>query len=84
MEKIKRFHKGMFVTIPHKLTRTEQTCGCSPTMYSMSGRREKIEIVYDSGKLSIGSFIWDVRDFKLSPPPKEIPITHFDPEELVT
>lgn len=83
MEKNKRFRTGMLVKIPHKLTRTEQTCGCSPIMYNMSGQRKQIDEVYDSGKLSIASFIWDSRDFKLSAP-KKIPITYFDPEELVT
>lgn len=84
MEKNSRFHAGMFVTIPYKLINTENTCGCSFTMQSMSGNRIKIESVYDSGKLSIGSFIWDPRDFKLpSSTQKKIPITYFDPEELV-
>jgi len=84
MKKISRFHKGMFVTIPHILTYTKQTCGISPTMYRMSGCREKIDIVHYDGKIIIKSFIWDSRDFKLPPPPKKIPIQLFDPEELVT
>ena len=79
----RKFRKGMFVIIPHTLLYTNKTCGCSSTMYSMSGCREKIDSVYDTGKLSIGSFIWDPRDFKLPSPPKKIPIAHFDPEELV-
>ena len=74
----------MFVTMPSNLTYTEQTCGASPTMYAMAGKRFPIKNIHDSGKITIDCYIWDERDFKISPPPKKIPIAHFDPDELVT
>ena len=83
MEEI--FEKGMFVIIPHTLKYTDITCGASSTMHRMSGQRKTIDSINENGIMSINGFIWDKRDFKQSNKPrKKIPITHFDPEELVT
>ena len=79
----RKFRKGMLVTMPHNLKYTDDTCGASSTMRSMAGKRERIDSVNENGIISIVGFVWDQRDFKQSKPPKKIPITHFDPEELV-
>lgn len=84
MAETRKFRQGMFITMPNNLENTDKTCGASTTMRDMAGQIKIIDKVHDTGRLSIGGFIWDSGDFKLSSPPKKIPIVHFDPEELVT
>ena len=84
MANTRKFSPGMFIIMPQDLTYTNKTCGASPTMYAMAGKRLPIKAVLDQGKIKIESFIWDERDFKISSPPKKIPISYFDPDELIT
>ena len=84
MENTRKFRPGMYITMPKDLKYTAKTCGASPSMYDKAGSRLPIKSVLDNGKIKISCYVWDERDFKISPSPKKIPITHFDPDELVT
>lgn len=82
------FKVGMSISIPKNLQYTTEVYTTTSTMRKLIGSKQKINFIYENGDLSIAGWSWDKRDFYLQTskkiPPKKIPITHFDPEELVT
>lgn len=83
-EYIRTFFKGMEVVIPKNLKFTKAKYSVNKPMKSLIGSTKKISEVYENGNLRISGWSWDQRDFRTAKRKKKIPISHFDPDELVT